>query len=546
MNRATPTIEGMKRGIEKAGGLFYQYRPCRRDVATIYDIENIRHGVVYAQTPLNMNDPFDSMIGFSTEKIYEECISAVMDASKIENENTKTIIAQLLKHRLIGKTAEFLIELNNLKKYLFGRRLAMHQTQLSMEVFIAQNANLLYSKCPASVKKVFNKDAFFIFSLLVCNMGKTDITESVLNDMLKFDDILDEFEKKVVEVRETRYVPAMQDFLSKLTVSCFSISGWDNQLMWSHYANSYKGICVEYDFTKVKDFIGFIYPVEYTTNRPTLSLYDMGIKRFNLNSEHPIEQSEPDMGALLTYLLAKNTCWNYEKEWRIINIGEPYTPEFINLPYIKSITFGLDVDPICKHLLLDVCQEKGIECYDILPSTEDFTLSRVPVNSNDYEYNIDTEVAYIDILSRQISQHSEKIQTITKSVKNTTDSQDYDFSQTQTLLSTAIDMLTNAYYLKISLNRFCDNSDEDLSNLEVPQDILDVVLQINNFSSSMTILANSLTKSLPNLRILGKISVLDYPIIQTQISNIKELAEKLEIIQWNPIYLTQEPIILEN
>ena len=28
----------------------------------------LRHDVVYAQTPLNMNDPFDSMIGFSAEE----------------------------------------------------------------------------------------------------------------------------------------------------------------------------------------------------------------------------------------------------------------------------------------------------------------------------------------------------------------------------------------------------------------------------------------------------------------------------------------------
>lgn len=54
MKNTEPKFEDMKQGISKAGGLFYQYRPCRRDVATIYDIENIRHGVVYAQTPLNM------------------------------------------------------------------------------------------------------------------------------------------------------------------------------------------------------------------------------------------------------------------------------------------------------------------------------------------------------------------------------------------------------------------------------------------------------------------------------------------------------------
>ena len=59
-----PNLIEMKKNISNTGGLFYQYRPCRRDVSTIYDIENIKHGVAYAQTPLNMNDPFDSMAGF--------------------------------------------------------------------------------------------------------------------------------------------------------------------------------------------------------------------------------------------------------------------------------------------------------------------------------------------------------------------------------------------------------------------------------------------------------------------------------------------------
>ena len=48
------TFPKIKEKINKAGNLFYQYRACRRDAATIYDIENIRHGVVYARTPLQM------------------------------------------------------------------------------------------------------------------------------------------------------------------------------------------------------------------------------------------------------------------------------------------------------------------------------------------------------------------------------------------------------------------------------------------------------------------------------------------------------------
>lgn len=63
------TFPKIKEKINKAGNLFYQYRACRRDAATIYDIENIRHGVVYARTPLQMNDPYDSAVDSLDENL---------------------------------------------------------------------------------------------------------------------------------------------------------------------------------------------------------------------------------------------------------------------------------------------------------------------------------------------------------------------------------------------------------------------------------------------------------------------------------------------
>ena len=92
------------------------------------------------------------------------------------------------------------------------------------------------------------------------------------------------------------------------------------------------------------------------------------------------------MMAIFSYLLAKNTCWEYEKEWRIINIGEPNTPIFIDLPFIKSITFGINMDPICKHLLWDVCKNKDIECYQIVISAEKYELNRKLLTDDDFEY----------------------------------------------------------------------------------------------------------------------------------------------------------------
>ena len=95
------TMENMKANIVKAGNLFYQYRACRRDASIIYDIENIRHGVVYARTPLQMNDPFDSKIGFSVEEIYEEFIDFTLNqVDTTLDSNLKLVIKSLLKYFL--------------------------------------------------------------------------------------------------------------------------------------------------------------------------------------------------------------------------------------------------------------------------------------------------------------------------------------------------------------------------------------------------------------------------------------------------------------
>ncbi len=42
--------------------------------------------------------------------------------------------------------------------------------------------------------------------------------------------------------------------------------------MWAHYARSYSGICIEYDFNEMNEFIGFIYPVLYDKDRLTITM----------------------------------------------------------------------------------------------------------------------------------------------------------------------------------------------------------------------------------------------------------------------------------
>lgn len=531
MHNTELKFEDMKHGIDKAGGLFYQYRPCRRDVATIYDIENIRHGVVYAQTPLNMNDPFDSMIGYSPEKMYENCISMLVEELNIEDESFKFIISQFLKYKAVGKLAEFICMLNDLKKYLFSRQVSMHQVNVPIIIFIRQNLNTLYAKCPKKIKGVLSKEVFAAFLLIVSDMESVNITEDNLADMLKLDNVLDELYEKAVDIKDNVYIPTLRTFLSKLTVSCFSVSGWDNQLMWSHYANSYAGICIEYDFNQIKDVIGFIYPVEYTTERPTLSLQDLGVAGFNLGSEASVRSCEPNMGAILSYLLAKNVCWNYEKEWRIINVGEENTPLFIDLPFVKSITFGMNMDPICKQLLWDVCKEKGIECFEIEIGTENYELRRKYLSKKDFTYDIDLELNYIDILTKQISAASERIGKMGENIENEIENK--NFSIVSPMLSDTLDMLSNSYYLKISLNRICEHETEELSSTGMPNEILNNISLVDTFVSQAKEMCVALKENMPIFLLGGLIKGHEYTIINKQLGDIHELVGKFENIEWN-------------
>lgn len=398
MKKKEPTLEDMKREIAKAGGMFYQYRPCRRDMATIYDIENIRHGVVYAQTPLNMNDPFDSMIGFSPEKFYDNVIQLLLEAISIEDQNIKIVMGEMLKYKILGKMADFLSILNSLRKYLLIRQVAMHQTGIDGSVFVLKNLSVLYSKCPKDIKKGISKEMFVIFSVLVLQLDK-------------------------------------------------------------------------------------------------------------------------------------NTCWNYEKEWRIINVGQANTPLFINLPYIKSITFGLNIDSVCKRLLWDVCKQNGIECYALCTNTENYVLERKKLTDADFVFDLDDETEYAINLFHQIEKNLKEI-----SLKGPTEEEEIDFSKLSPMIADTIDAISNLYYLKAALNRICENVKED-EYVEIPDSLIENIIQLDMFIEQVKNSTPSIQESIPNLLLGGQISQKDYNMIQKQLKDINELIDKYENREWNTLLI---------
>ncbi len=78
----------------------------------------------------------------------------------------------------------------------------------------------------------------------------------------------------------------------------------DDILMWSHYADSHKGICLEFD-TSPASFLNDAQPVTYDDTFPALNLLDIVV--------------DEDLRKTAPWLLTKARQWEYEREWRVLD-----------------------------------------------------------------------------------------------------------------------------------------------------------------------------------------------------------------------------------
>lgn len=111
----------------------------------------------------------------------------------------------------------------------------------------------------------------------------------------------------------------------------------DNILMWSHYADSHKGICIGFTPASPEsaEFWEEAYCVKYEDEVPFPNIYTVA-NRFDL-----VEAS----------LLTKSRLWAYEHEWRILS--DPGL--CLMAPWIKvsTVVFGMRIDPEKRRQIIE-------------------------------------------------------------------------------------------------------------------------------------------------------------------------------------------------
>ena len=141
-----------------------------------------------------------------------------------------------------------------------------------------------------------------------------------------------------------------------------------NRLMWSHYADSHQGFCIEYDFSTVPDDL-LPLPVIYTETRPKMPWK----AALSMSSESMHEANRAFMMALLT----KDEAWAYEHEWRMI-ISSMMDPR-LKMPPISCVYLGTQCSEENKETVIKLAEHKGFQVRQMVVDRGEYALHSYPV-----------------------------------------------------------------------------------------------------------------------------------------------------------------------
>ncbi len=186
--------------------------------------------------------------------------------------------------------------------------------------------------------------------------------------------------EKAKKVFQNKIDKAVEDAKDSALVSCFS-KRKNSMLMWSHYANSHKGVCIEYERPESKDFRDVI----YQNKRPFIKMYKAVSHAIALD----ILQKNESESEIFSYLkdtldpfFIKATDWKYEDEVRCLysktklpdNVEYDGNRYILNIGYPKAIYIGCRAAGEGLNHLYRLAENRGIPVYFMKKSEKTFDI----------------------------------------------------------------------------------------------------------------------------------------------------------------------------
>lgn len=275
-------------------------------------MELILADYLYFANPNQFNDPLD-------------CKVSILD--DLQNEEQLKIIL----YSLYQKSAEN--KLNNA-----ARNLHYNGSKTRDKILL-----LSKNEADSKIAEIYERFEF-------CDEGANSITETLAYLIGKV--ILSGYNKGVLSLAENHDCP----------------------LMWSHYADNHKGLCLGYTIPdKAKDNIQ---PINYTSDTRDIKVSQiLDMLNGNEKAKREIEKS---------IFLRKASPWRYEKEWRMIsNVGKQNASI-----YLSDIFFGMRCKDTTIYTVMKSMQDRKlpVKFWQITGTPQKFTLQKVTIALDDEDY----------------------------------------------------------------------------------------------------------------------------------------------------------------
>ena len=363
---------------DTVNGKLYKYYSFKKR-----NIQCLKDGTMFCATPDSFNDPFDSKLGYTFQSIIDaklsteldRCVAIFSDYISVFDgkrslldcpEYERDTIARLLSNKRLttfaqlGRKREYTEEeqakliKENIDIIIILLETIMDNKALSpyMEYTMSMMPKIIEMLCSGEMNYPNNEHN------TIDDFAKATGIRGDADEIDKIDHLITIFSpENAVKVTSIKNIVrfAERDYLNKIKhafrIGCLATS-YKNNLMWSHYANSHSGFCLEFDFSGTDSYTmeQLPLPIVYSNKRPLISWKPM----IDNTPENVLDGNRQIIKGLLT----KDSAWEYENEWRILIKGD--ANPFLKMPPVSCIYLGACM---CNHnigKMIKIAGEKGI------------------------------------------------------------------------------------------------------------------------------------------------------------------------------------------
>lgn len=368
-----------------------------------YGFQSVLNNYIYHNKPSLFNDPYDCVFGIGLNAFFREILGHFIDVNDINKvisidktyHNINELIDNIDKMEIAYEIKEYMVFIfREIEKVMdepnFTLENAIHKFTLKMlnspreyfkflKPFFADKVDgeTLSNKMKELANQVgqeklenfsmnpINPD-FSTFKELIVSSGLTGDAEKI---EIKINDSINDFNNKIFSFID-----------EKIGVSSLTTS-YDNPLMWSHYGDSHRGLCVEYDFKDVlnNDNIRvFLDEIVYAEERVTIDsklLDQVDLNNIESNGKLDI------LRFFIKGLFTKHKVWEYETEWRsviLIDDANNYDRK-LRLNNISAIYLGNKMDKDTVEEVVSLMMDLNIPIYKMINEISEYKMTTIKI-----------------------------------------------------------------------------------------------------------------------------------------------------------------------